>query len=462
MSDIEKKKQALREKVADQEKRHDDLLASRKDKGEALDGAMRSKLEQLEKDMAESTKEMAELRNQEKDERVMDSIKTMREGFGKPADKPEALEDRTISTTQRVDTEELRNSHPAFRDWNGGIGEFLGSVCQRETTGTVDARLGRYFESRAPTQFGELIDSDGGFLVPPQFAAGLLQRTYSIGQVMSLCSQQPMTGNKLVLNGVDETSRATGSRFGGVQAYWLAESATITASKGKFHQVTLEPEILAALTYVSESLLQDTTALTAFINRTFPEEMSFMIEDAIIEGDGAGKPTGIKNHAAMLSITKETGQALKTIVPENVIKMRARLWARSRAKSVWLTNQDIEPQLHTMSLAVGTGGVPVYLPAGGLAGSNFDTLYGRPVIPVEYAETLGTVGDISLVDLSQYVLGQRAGVQTATSIHVNFTKIETAFRFHLRIDGQPLWKAALTPFKGTLTQSPFVNLATRA
>ncbi len=462
MSDIEKKKQALREKVADLETQHDALLAARKDKGEALDGAMRSKLEQLELDMTAATKEVAELRNQEKDDRVMDSIKTMREGFSEPAADP-MIEDRSVSTTQRVDTEELRNSHPAFRDWTSGIGEFLSTIYHRETSGKIDTRLGRYLdESRAPTQFGELIDSEGGFLVPPQFAAGLLQRTYSIGQVMSRCRQIPMTGNKLVLNGVDETSRATGSRFGGVQAYWLAESATITASKGKFHQVVLEPEILAALTYVSESLLQDTTALTAFINTSFPEEMNFMIEDAIIEGDGAGKPSGIKNHASMLSVAKETGQALKTIVAKNIIKMRSRLWARSRTNSVWLTNQDIEPQLHTMSLAVGTGGVPVYLPAGGLAGTNFDTLYGRPVVPVEYAETLGTVGDISLVDLSQYVLGQRAGVQTATSIHVNFTKIETAFRFHLRIDGQPLWKAALTPFKGTLSQSPFVNLDTRA
>lgn len=462
MSDIEKRKQDLREKVEDLETQHDSLLAARKDKGEALDGAMRSKLEQLELDMQAATKEMGELRDQQKDDRVMDSIKVMREGFGKPADEPEPLEDRTISTTQRVNTEELRNSHPAFRDWTGGIGDFLGAIYRQETSHATDSRLGQYFESRAPTQFGELIDSDGGFLVPPQFAAGLLQRTYSIGQVMSRCRQQPMTGNKLVLNGVDETSRATGSRFGGVQAYWLEESGTITASKGKFHQIVLEPEILAALTYVSETLLQDTTALTAFINTTFPEEMNFMIEDAIIEGDGAGKPSGIKNHAAMLSITKETGQAAATIVPENIIKMRARLWARSRGNSIWLTNQDIEPQLHTMVLAVGTGGVPVYLPAGGLSGTNFDTLYGRPVVPVEYAETLGTVGDISLVDLNQYVLGQRAGVQTATSIHVNFTKIETAFRFHLRIDGQPLWKSALTPFKGTLTQSPFVNLATRA
>ena len=250
--------------------------------------------------------------------------------------------------------------------------------------------------------------------------------------------------------------------MGGVQAYWLAESGTITDSKGKFHQIVLEPEILAALTYVSETLLQDTTALTAFINTTFPEEMNFMIEDAIIEGDGAGKPTGIKDHAAMLSVSKESGQAATTIVAENIINMRARLWARSRGNSVFLINQDIEPQLHTMVLAVGTGGVPVYLPAGGLSGTNFDTLYGRPVIPTEYAETLGTVGDISLVDLNQYVLGQRAGVQTATSIHVNFTKIETAFRFHLRIDGQPLWKAPLTPFKGTDTQSPFVNLETRS
>jgi hypothetical protein len=38
-----------------------------------------------------------------------------------------------------------------------------------------------------------------------------------------------------------------------------------------------------------------------------------------------------------------------------------------------------------------------------------------------------------------------------------------AYRFTMRVNGQPLWNKPLTPYKGTSsTVSPFVNLAVRA
>ncbi len=87
---------------------------------------------------------------------------------------------------------------------------------------------------------------------------------------------------------------------------------------------------------------------------------------------------------------------------------------------------------------------------------------GRPVIPLEYCATLGTVGDIMLADWSQYAVIDKGAIQSASSMHVQFTTDEMAFRFTYRIDGQPTWDSALTPFKGSDTQSPFIKLATRS
>ena len=131
-------------------------------------------------------------------------------------------------------------------------------------------------------------------------------------------------------------------------------------------------------------------------------------------------------------------------------------------RSIWLINQDVEPQLNQMSLQIGTGGVPVYLPPGGLSETPFARLLGRPVIPVEYCATLGTVGDILLVNLAEYLMIDKGGLQQATSMHLRFDYSETAFRFTYRADGSPTWHSALTPFKGTQTRSPFISLATRA
>jgi len=118
-----------------------------------------------------------------------------------------------------------------------------------------------------------------------------------------------------------------------------------------------------------------------------------------------------------------------------------------------------------MSISVGTGGAPIYLPANGLAGNPYPTLMGRPVMVVEQCAVLGTVGDIILADFQNgYVLAEKGGMQTDMSIHVRFVYDESVFRFVYRCDGQPVLASAVIPYKGgaTNTQSHFVALETRS
>jgi HK97 family phage major capsid protein len=101
------------------------------------------------------------------------------------------------------------------------------------------------------------------------------------------------------------------------------------------------------------------------------------------------------------------------------------------------------------------------MPANGLSGMPYGTLFGRPVIPVEYRETLGTKGDIILADFGQYVIADKGGVTSAVSIHVRFIYDEQCFRFTYRVSGQSFWNTPLSPYRGTNTISPFVVLETR-
>ena len=142
--------------------------------------------------------------------------------------------------------------------------------------------------------------------------------------------------------------------------------------------------------------------------------------------------------------------------------MWARMWAPDRANAVWFINQEIEPQLDKLSIPVGTGGIPVYMPANGLSGSPFSTLKGRPVIPVEYCAALGTAGDILLANFQNYRWIDKAGIQTASSIHVQFLTDEMTFRWVWRCNGAPFDAAALTPYKGSGTLGHFVTVAVRA
>jgi HK97 family phage major capsid protein len=347
----------------------------------------------------------------------------------------------------------------AERPFNS-LADQLHAIVKAERTKEVDPRL----MNAAVSGASEGVPADGGFLIQKDFASEIITRSYEIGAISSRVRKVPISANAngLKMNAVDETSRVTGSRFGGVQVYWEGEADAPTAKKPKFRQMELNLHKLIGLMYATDELLQDSTALSSVATQAFADEVNFMVEDSIMDGNGAGKPLGINNSNALVTVAKESGQAAATINVDNIVKMYSRMWARSRANAVWLINQDIEPQLFTLMFDEGNGGTPVYTPPGGLSGSPYGTLLGRPVIAVEHAQTLGTVGDISLVDLSQYLVIDKGTPKQDSSIHVRFVNDETAFRIVYRVDGQPIWNSALTPKNGSNTLSPFVNLATRA
>jgi HK97 family phage major capsid protein len=168
------------------------------------------------------------------------------------------------------------------------------------------------------------------------------------------------------------------------------------------------------------------------------------------------------NAGCMVSVAKEAGQAADSILYQNVLKMSSRLMASSRPNSIWIINQDCEPQLHQMSLAVGAGGSTVYTPMGGASQAPYQTLFGRPVVPIEQCPVVGDTGDIMLCDFSKYIAIDKGGIQSDVSIHVQFKYDEQVFRFVYRFDGQPMLASAISPFSGGDDLSHFVKLAERA
>jgi HK97 family phage major capsid protein len=343
------------------------------------------------------------------------------------------------------------------RESFGSFGQQLAAVMNAGMGNGTDPRL-----FNAASGLNENSGPDGGFLVQTDFASTLLNDVFETGILASRCRELNISAasNRMTMNGVDETSRAS-SRSGGIIGYWEEEAAEKTATKPKFRKIDLKLKKLIGLCYATDELLEDATALESVITTGFVDEFGFLVDDSSVNGTGAGQPLGILNSGCLVTVAKETGQATKTIMAENVMNMYSRMFARSRSNGVWLINQDIEPQLFGMSLAVGTGGVPVYMPAGGLAGQPFATLFGRPVLAIEQCPTLGTLGDIIFADLNGYLLAKKGGVKADMSIHVRFVYDESVFRFTMRVDGQPLRASALTPYKGTNTLSHFVALAAR-
>jgi HK97 family phage major capsid protein len=348
------------------------------------------------------------------------------------------------------------------------FGEFLHEVKKSPNKSQPSERLAKAFGHdtvmKAAAGMGELIGSDGGFLVPPEFSNKIFERMYTENNLLGKTDQYTAAGNQMVFPRNNESSRATGSRWGGVRAYWVQEGDTITASAPTFGRLTVNLQKLACIARVTEELLQDSaTSMPTYLTRVFASEIGFAANNAVFRGTGAGQPLGLLNGACAVTVSKEAGQAAATITSQNVAKMWARRFALGPTGGyVWLVNQDVLPQLYLMTLGIGTAGVTTFMPPGGLSGAPYASLMGAPVMEVEFASTLGTVGDIALVDLTQIVSVTKGGMQSTASMHVYFTTDEQAFRTTYRLGAAPWQHSALTPFQGTNTQSPIVLLESRA
>ncbi|MGH6793625.1 MAG: phage major capsid protein [Methylocella sp.] len=189
------------------------------------------------------------------------------------------------------------------------FGEQLQAVFNYSVTrgSNIDNRL-----VRAPTGAGEVDPTGGGFLIQVDFQTAIFTLAHDMGEILKRVNKIPIseTANGIKINAVDESSRATGSRWGGVQSYWVGEGTQQpTSTRPRFRWVEFDLKKLMSIMYMTDELLQDSTALTAIVGQAFSEEIMFMTEDAIYEGSGAGQPLGILNSPALVTVAKQTGQA---------------------------------------------------------------------------------------------------------------------------------------------------------
>jgi HK97 family phage major capsid protein len=317
--------------------------------------------------------------------------------------------------------------------------------------GQVDGRL---LAAAASTFGNESSGTDGGFAVPLDFREAIMGKVFGEDSLISRTDQQPVSGNSLTF----PTDMTTPWGSGGITTFWTGEAAAATQSKPLLENVTVRLQKLSCLVPVTEELMDDAPAMGSYVSRKAGEAIDFTVSDVIAYGTGAGQPLGFMNSPVIISQAKVTSQSADTIVAGNVTAMLGRLPVQMRRNAVWLIHPDAEQQLPLMTI----GDQPVYLPPGGIRDNPFGTLLGRPVIPHQVCQTVGDEGDIMLVALDQYLTAVKAGgVRSQTSIHLWFDQGITAFRFDLRIAGQPWWSKVTTAKNGSFTQSPFITLAER-
>ncbi len=382
----------------------------------------------------------------EREQRLIEAERTM---AGQPLDLPDG---------SRIEAGDPQASRDPQRGFNH-FGEYLNAVRMASVRPqAADERL--LILSAGPTTYAnETVGADGGFLVPPQYSTELASVIESGESLFSRVRQIPVTGNSFVFPKSEVTTHGTT----GIQAYWDGEGDQITQSKPVFKNSEIKASRLTALVPVTEESLEDAAALGAWVQMEAGEKMGFKVTDGILNGNGVGMPLGIMNAPCLVTVSKEGSQAADTLLAENVLKMFSRMPARNRANAVWIINQDLEPlpglfvAIKNVAGTENVGGMPVYVPPGGLTGSQYGTLLGRPIVMTEACAAVGDLGDIVFADLRQYMAIIKGGIKSDQSMHFWFDQNIRAFRFVLRMGGMPWLSAAIARKNGSNTLSHLVT-----
>jgi len=319
----------------------------------------------------------------------------------------------------------------------------------------VDPRLARLIGTMKAVQgASEGNPADGGILLEPTLAGQVMQPVHEVGPFYAGASKIPAgeNSNSGYILAVDETSRVTGSRWGGLRGYRLAEGDALTKSKPKFRKVQWELKKYGVLVYGTDELLKDARQFSTIVEQGSREELAFMMNDDIYRGLGVSGAQGIMNSSALITVTRDTGSAIKGA---DISAMWQRLSLRSKSKAAWYINPDCAAQLDSL-FAVGS--TAVLFPYAGYTAEGVRTLYGKPIIETEFNASLNTTGDILLADLGEYIVFEKGGIESASSIHVEFLTDQEVFRYIARMDGSANVASALTPANGSNTTGPFVVL----
>lgn len=347
-----------------------------------------------------------------------------------------------------------RTQNEANPETTGGfksMAEFAVSV-RGMAYGAQDARL----SATASTFQANGGTSGEGILVPPEYSRQVWEIAFAEPDLFAMTQPEPLSGNSTV-KPKDETT-PWGSA--GVQAAWRSEGQQMLASKLQLSGEIMALHELYAFCAASDEVLSDAGMIQNRLTVQAGRAISWKASDAVMWGDGVGKPLGIMNSKALITVAKDGGQAAKTITVANLANMIARV-LRVGGKPMWEANSDIIPQLIQLQI----GNMPAYLPNNRpLEGDPFDGyLLGYPIQFTEHAQTLGTAGDITCVNMAGYYsAAKNGGPQFASSIHLYFDQGLTAFRWTFRITGQPMLSKPVNPANGANTKSHFVALATRA
>lgn len=272
-----------------------------------------------------------------------------------------------------------------------------------------------------------LSDPEGGFLVPEEFRAELIEKRRDL-VFMRQMATVIQTSNQSI-------GFPTFDYDGGAE--WTAESATIAEENvlNAFGKQNFTPHKLARILRVPMELTEDAAInVESLMTDHFARRFGEIEENAFINGDGVEKPLGLLQ--AGLPETASTGAG--TFEADNIFDIIYNIRGVYRSNGAWLMHRN---GVRTVRKFKDSDGQYLWQPS--LQAGQPATLSGFPIQESEFFPdfvTSGSAGDPLLIfgDFSFYWIVDRLdmSIQRLVERYAEFDQI--GFKMRQRVDGAPV------------------------
>lgn len=276
----------------------------------------------------------------------------------------------------------------------------------------------------------EGIDTDGGYLVPEEYDKRLIETLKDENIMRNLAATITTTGEHKINIAMSDPAAA-----------WIEEGGALNFGDSKFAQVLLDAHKLHVAVKVTEELLYDNAFdLEKHLLTSFGMALANAEEDAFLNGDGTGKPTGIFNK-------KDGGTFLKEITglkTDDLIDLVHALKRPYRKNASFIMNDKTIASVRKLK---DNNGAYVWQPS--YVEDEPNRILGYPVYTSAYApENMVAFGDFSY-----YNIGDRGGRSFKELTELFAGNGMIGFVAKERVDGKLVLKEAvqILPFKAQVT-----------
>jgi HK97 family phage major capsid protein len=292
----------------------------------------------------------------------------------------------------------------------------------------------------------------GGGTIPEHWLADIQRDAYQISVALPRVRQFQMAGPTLHVPVMNSENQDEGF-MGGVSGTWLSEGEANVEVSPKIRHTIIWCQKLMMNVSASREILEDSNSISAVLGPQMVYGIQQMADEACLTGDGIGKPLGVLNAPATISVNRSTANK---IVFSDIAAMYARLHPTFFRGAVWVANPSTLPQLLTLADAASNY---IWAPSMGMVqGVPNMPLFGLPVLFSDKLPGLGSKGDLMLINFENYALGIRQGATLESTNAARWLEDLVSFRVCLRLGGQPLLDTPIMPRTGGDTLSAFIAL----